>query len=69
MLWECQNVRISWKEAINRADTELNSEIPTEPTGFIWVHVTIATALPHAPPSPTCTQSSSDLVKKPTKLK
>lgn len=57
MLWECQNVRIFWNEAINRTDMELNTELPREPISFIWVYVTIATALADAPPPPNFTQS------------
>jgi len=45
MLWECQNAGIAWNEVINRTDVELNTELPGEQIGFIWVCITIATAL------------------------
>lgn len=49
MLWECQNVRIFWNEAINRTDVELNTELPRDLVPLIWVSVAMVTDLSNTP--------------------
>lgn len=54
VLWECQNVGISWNKAITRTDTELIPESPGEPIPRVWVcyHGCSPSEAPSALPSP-----------------